>query len=132
VSSQNEPTWLEGEIILAIHEQSIADHGGALGIRDRGLLESALARPLHAAHYEEPTLATLGALYAIGIVKNHPFVDGNKRVGFAAMETFIRLNGAELVADDATCVVRILALAAGEQSEAEFIAWVNDATRAAR
>jgi death-on-curing protein len=105
----------------------IAEHGGALGIRNRSLLESALARPeqhaaLGGAANDVPLLS---ALYAIAISRNHPFLDGNKRVAFVALETFLNLNGFELVAEDASSVSQMLALASGESSDEMFIAWVR-------
>jgi len=85
--------WLSRQFILAIHDEQLAEHGGALGVRDDGLLDSALARPLNRAGYGEPDMAELAALYAIAISRNHPFVDGNKRTAFAALATFLALNG---------------------------------------
>ena len=85
--------WLSRQLILAIHDEQLAEHGGALGIRDEGLLESALARPLNRAGYADPDMAELAALYAIAIARNHPFVDGNKRTAFAALFMFLALNG---------------------------------------
>jgi death-on-curing protein len=105
----------------------IAEHGGALGIRDRSLLESALARPeqhavLGDAQDDVPLLA---AIYAIALSRNHPFVDGNKRVAFVALEVFLNLHGYELIADDVSCVVQMRALASGASSDDAFIAWVR-------
>lgn len=123
------PRWLRLEVVLAVHEQQIAEHGGLTGLRDRGLLESALARPQQKASYGEPDLAELAAAYAFGIARNHPFVDGNKRVAFVALELFLRLNGLELVADDTTCLAVMLDLAAGAIDEEALAAWVRAHTR---
>lgn len=117
--------WLSRDLILAIHDEQIAEHGGAPGLRDPGLLESALARPLNAAGYGMPDLAELGAAYAHGICRNHPFVDGNKRTAFVALELFLSLNGVDLTASDADAVVTMLRLAAGEIDEPAFAAWIR-------
>jgi death-on-curing protein len=117
--------WLSREIVLAIHDEQLAEHGGAAGLRDAGLLESALARPLNHASYAEPDIAELAALYALDIVRNHPFVDGNKRTGYVTLEAFLELNGALFPAGDADAVVAILKLAAGDTTDDEFIAWVR-------
>ena len=97
--------WLSRQIVLAIHDEQLAEHGGAIGIRDEGLLESALARPLNRAGYADPDLAELAALYAIGIVRSHPFIDGNKRTGYVMLESFLELNGAQFLASDADTVI---------------------------
>jgi len=117
--------WIERSVILAAHEEQLADHGGSPGIRDAGLLDSALARPLNRAAYGKPDAAELAAAYAFGLAANHPFVDGNKRTAFVAMELFLALNGHELVADDAGCVMGMLAVAAGTMKEADFAEWVR-------
>jgi len=117
--------WIERSVILAAHEEQLADHGGSPGIRDAGLLDSALARPLNRAAYGKPDAAELAAAYAFGLAANHPFVDGNKRTAFVAMELFLALNGHELVADDAGCVMTMLAVAAGTMKEADFAEWVR-------
>ncbi|MCA4920355.1 MAG: type II toxin-antitoxin system death-on-curing family toxin [Roseomonas sp.] len=117
--------WLTRELLLAVHDEQIAEHGGASGIRDIGLLESAIARPLNRAGYGKGDLAELGALYALAIARNHPFVDGNKRTAFVALETFLVLNGLELTAGDAEATVMMLDMAAGTVSEAMFIEWVR-------
>ena len=121
-----EPKWLGVEAVLIMHEESLAEHGGAGGVRDLGLLESALARPRNAWSYGQDDLVGLGALYAAGIMRNHPFVDGNKRTGFLAAYSFLYVNGAEIVAEEAEVVVQCLALAASEIDEAEFAAWVRE------
>ena len=117
--------WLTRELLLAVHDEQIAEHGGAAGIRDMGLLESAVARPLNHARYGEVDVAELGAVYALAIVRNHPFVDGNKRTAFVALETFLVLNGLELIANDAEATVMMLEISAGAASDAAFIEWVK-------
>ena len=121
--------WLGRDLILAIHEEQIAEHGGGEGLRDLGLLESALARPLNLAAYGSPGLAALAAALSYGLARNHPFVDGNKRTAFVAVETFLALNGLDLTAGDAECVVAMLDLAAGDLPEAGFAAWLRDNLR---
>ncbi|MBI4984902.1 MAG: type II toxin-antitoxin system death-on-curing family toxin [Rhodocyclales bacterium] len=117
--------WIERSVILAIHDEQLVEHGGAAGLRDEGLLDSALARPLNLVAYGQPDVADLAATYGVGLAKNHPFVDGNKRTAYLAMELFLVLNGVELVADDADCVLTMLAVAAGELDEAGFAAWIR-------
>jgi death-on-curing protein len=117
--------WLSRELILAVHDEQLAEHGGATGLRDAGLLDSALARPANRAAYGQPDTAELAAVYALGIVQNHPFVDGNKRVAFVALELFLRLNGCRFTVGDAEAVVMFLAMAAGEVPDNEFTAWVR-------
>jgi death-on-curing protein len=121
--------WLSRQLILAIHDEQLAEHGGASGIRDEGLLESALARPLNRAGYETPDIAELAATYALGIARNHPFVDGNKRTAYVALETFLAVNGCRFAASDADSVIMMLQLAAGELSDEEFTLWVRTSTR---
>ena len=118
--------WIERAIVLAIHNEQLAEHGGLTGIRDEGLLESALARPLNLAAYHTPDCADLAAAYGFGIARNHPFMDGNKRTAFVAIELFLAMNGYELVAEDADCVLTMFALAAGELDEPALAAWVRD------
>lgn len=118
--------WLSRELVLAVHEEQLAEHGGAMGMRDEGLLESALARPLNRAGYGDPDLGELAALYAVAIARNHPFVDGNKRTAYVALETFIYLNGGAFPVSDAEAVVMTLAMASGELADDEFIAWVRE------
>lgn len=117
--------WLSRQLILAIHDQQLAEHGGATGIRDEGLLESALARPLNRAGYGEPDIAELAAVYAIGIARNHPFVDGNKRTAFAALFMFLALNGLVFEPPEVDATITMLRLAAGDMQDDEFIAWVQ-------
>jgi death on curing protein len=120
-----EPRWLDLNAVMVMHDEQLAEHGGSSGVRDRGLLESALARPRNAWSYGEQDLVALAALYAAGIMRNHPFVDGNKRAGFLAAYAFLFVNGLEIVADEAEVVVHCLALAASELDEAEFAAWLR-------
>jgi death on curing protein len=112
--------WIDGAVLLAVHDEQLAEHGGASGTRDLGLFESALARPQNLAHYGEPDAADLAAAYGHGLARNHPFVDGNKRTAFVAVELFLALNGFELQADDADCVTTMLAVAAGQMDEPAF------------
>lgn len=121
----SDPVWLRPDAVMAIHDAQLAEHGGSAGLRDAGLLESALARPLNLHAYGAPDLAALAAAYGFGIARNHPFVDGNKRTALVSLETFLALNGAELGADDADCVVTILALAAGDLTEDALADWVR-------
>jgi death on curing protein len=123
------PVWLGRELILAIHEEQIAEHGGGEGLRDLDLLEGALARPLNLAAYGTPDLAALAAALGYGLARNHPFVDGNARTAFVAVETLLALNGLDLIASDAECVVAMLDLAAGDLPEAGFAAWLRDNLR---
>lgn len=120
--------WLLDKTVLALHEEQLAEHGGRVGIRDRGLLESALLRPQQLAHYGDADIAALAAAYGFGLAKNHPFVDGNKRVAFVVVETFLLLNGVDLVADDTDCVTTMLNLAAGEIGEEHFAEWIRKNT----
>ncbi len=117
--------WLSRRIVLAIHDEQLAAHGGATGVRDEGLLESALARPLNRAGYGDPDTAELAALYAIAIARNHPFVDGNKRTAFGALVLFLSLNGLELEAPEVDAAVIALRMAAGDIPDADFTAWVR-------
>ena len=118
--------WIERSVVLAIHNEQLVEHCGAAGISDAGLLDSALARPLNLAAYETPDAADLAASYGFGIARNHPFIDGNKRSAFAALELFLAINGYALKADDANCVLTMLALAAGELDEPALAAWIRD------
>jgi death-on-curing protein len=124
-----EPVWLAKEALLLLHRESLRQFGGADGVRDEGLLDSALARPLNRFAYEEERdLCRLAAAYAKGIAQNHPFVDGNKRAALAAAGVFLMLNGMELVAEPGMVTVAVLDLAAGDMSEDEFAAWLRDHT----
>ena len=117
--------WLDGALIHAVHEEQLAEHGGGTGVRDANLLASALARPEQLAHYGTPDAADLAASYGFGLSRNHPFIDGKKRTAFVAVELFLALNGFDLVATDAHCVVNMLDLAAGTLPEADFAAWIR-------
>lgn len=121
-----EPLWLSLEIVQDIHSEQLARFGGPDGIRDVGLLESALARPLNRFAYGEEDLAILAACYAFGIAKNHPFIDGNKRVAFLAMMTFLRLNDIWFAPPEPQATAAILALAAGEVGEDGLARWIRD------
>jgi death-on-curing protein len=118
--------WVSSEVALAAHREQLAEHGGGDGIRAASLLESAMARPLNLAAYEEPDAAALAAAYAYGIARNHPFVDGNKRTALVVAETFLLLNGYGLDASDADLVLTFLALAAGDLAEADLARWFRD------
>jgi death-on-curing protein len=121
----NEPHWLNQEIILAIHTQLLARFGGLEGLRDEGLLESALARPNQMISFGAPSLFDMAAAYAHGIAKNHPFLDGNKRAAFMAAYTFLGINGFRLDAPEEQAVLQTHALAAGEIDANEFSAWLK-------
>ncbi len=120
--------WIDRRALLLLHDESLAQHGGAEGLRDEGLLESALARPLNLVAYGQPDFADLGAAYATGLAKNHPFVDGNKRAAFLAVGLFLYLNGYRLAATQAEATLAVLALAAGDLSEEEFAGWLRSHT----
>ena len=117
--------WLNAAVLTAVHDMQLAEHGGGTGIRDAGLFESALAKPRHLAAYGKPDASALAAAYGYGIARNHPYVDGNKRTAFVATELFLRLNGWQLMAEDADCVLTMLAVAAGDLSEEQFADWVR-------
>ncbi len=122
----NRPIWVDRTSVLLLHAESLAIHGGAGGVREIGLLESALARPQNLHAYGEDDVVALAAAYAFGIVRNHPFIDGNKRIGFITAAVFLETNGYQLTASEADVVVRTLALAASEIDEAEFAAWLRE------
>lgn len=121
--------WIDSAVLLAVHDEQLAEHGGAAGTRDMGLFESAVARPQPLAHYGQPDAAQLAATYAFGLARNHPFVDGNKRTAFVAAELFLALNGLKLMAEDAHCVVTMLAVAAGQMDESTFARWLREHSR---
>lgn len=123
--------WIATQVAEAAHLEQIAEHGGGEGIRDAGLLESAMARPRNLADYGDPDIAALAAAYAYGIARNHPFVDGNKRTAAVVSETFLMLNGYGLNASDAEVVVAFVALAAGELTEDELADWFRQRIAAA-
>jgi len=122
--------WLAEKLVMAMHDEQLREHGGAAGLRDHGLLDSALARPLNRAGYGESDVVELAALYAVAIAKNHPFIDGNKRTAFVALVTFLALNALEFEPTEAQAVVAMLALAAGELDEAAFTACMRGHVRA--
>jgi death-on-curing protein len=121
-----EPEWLDIDIVLDFHAEQLALFGGADGMRDRGLLESALARPLNKFSYGQTDMAVLAAAYGFGIAKNHPFIDGNKRTALAAMIVFLGLNGLDLDAPQEAATAMILSLAAGEVTEDLLARWLSD------
>jgi death-on-curing protein len=118
-----EPKWVAASVVLAIHDEQIAEHGGGGGVRDETLLESALARPKNLFGYEEAGLSQLAAAYAYGVCKNHPFIDGDKRTSLVVAELFLALNGQVLDATDVECVMVWQKLAAGEMDEQGLAQW---------
>jgi len=126
VSAANESwVWLGVQLIRAVHQEQLAEHGGPAGVRDEGLLATAMGRPQNRALYESPDAAALAASYAFGIARNHPFTDGNKRTAFVAMEVFLDLNGFELRASDHDCVFAMLKLAEGQLDEEALAQWIR-------
>lgn len=125
-----EPVWVRTDVVYAIHRRQIAEHGGGEGIRDGGLLDSALARPKNLAAYSGsesgPDLASLAASYAWGLVRNHPFVDGNKRTAYVVCRTFLKLNGQDLEASSEEKYLVFLRLAEGSLSEQQLASWLRD------
>jgi death-on-curing protein len=121
-----EPEWLDIEIMLDVHAEQLALFGGPEGVRDSGLLESALARPINKFAYGETDLPSLAAAYAFGIAKNHPFVDGNKRAAFASLIVFLGLNGIDFAPQPEAATAIMLSLAAGEVSEESLARWIRD------
>jgi death on curing protein len=121
-----EPTWLTSELVKAIHDHQLHLFGGPSGLRDPGALDSALGRPINKWTYESADIAELGAAYAFGIARNHPFVDGNKRAALLSLVTFLGLNGIDFIADEAEAVVIIRGLAAGDIDEAGLTRWIRD------
>lgn len=123
-AKRKEPLWIEERDVLAIHDRLLALHGGATGLRDRGLLESALARPRqHHAYAGRSDIVEMAALYTAGIVRNHPFIDGNKRTGFVIGVLFLELHGFDFKASEPDATQAVMALAAGTLDEAAFTAW---------
>lgn len=120
-----EPVWIDLEDCLAFQEEMLSRYGGLNGVRDQGLLESALHRPVQLFHYGSPSLHELAAAYAAGIIKNHPFLDGNKRAGFMAAALFLEVNGCTFTATEEDVVLHTLALAAGELDEAGYARWLE-------
>ena len=117
--------WIDKRLLILLHDESLAMHGGASGLRDEGLLDSALARPLNLAAYGEPDLAALAASHASGLAQNHPFVDGNKRAAFLSVGLFLGLNGWRLTASQAEATLAEFALAGGDWEEAAFAEWLR-------
>lgn len=117
--------WVSQQALLLMHDESLAEHGGSPGLRDAGLLESALARPKNLAAYESPDHAALAASYGVGLAKNHAFVDGNTRAALLAVGLFLYLNGFRLTASQAQATLTMLAVASGELSEEAFAAWLR-------
>jgi death-on-curing protein len=127
----SEPRWISKEALLVLHDRSIALHGGAYGLRDEGLLESALARPANRFHYEgEADVCMLAATYLVALAGNHPFVDGNKRAAFLVAGLLLSLNGRRLVAAQADAARVVLAVAAGQRDVADLARWIAEASRA--
>jgi death-on-curing protein len=128
-----EPTWLRKDVLLAVHERLLAEHGGSSGLRDEGLLESALGRPKNLLSYgKNTTVFNLASAYACGLIKNHPFVDGNKRTGFMAAFLFLELNGYEFVAQENDVVVTTMALAGGATNEEHYATWLQENSKPVR
>ena len=119
------PVWVLRETVLALQEELLAQFGGSAGIRDEHLLDSAMSRPPHLLAYGKPSVFDLASSYAFGLVKNHPFVDGNKRIGFTVAVVFLELNGYRFQATEADAVVQTLALAAGETTEHAYAKWLK-------
>jgi death-on-curing protein len=118
--------WLRQDVVVAVHDEQIAQHGGSLGLRDAGLLSSALARPQNKVAYGKPSVFDLAAAYSAGIIFNHPFVDGNKPAGFLAAYVFLDLNGWHMVASEVEAVGAVLALALREMDEDDFTNWLKE------
>jgi death on curing protein len=126
MSAPKEPLWITYEHAVAIHNRQLRRFGGAPGLRNEGMLRSVPERPVNKWRYEQSGLAELAAAYAFGLAKNHVFVDGNKRIAFMAMMTFLRKNGVQFAPDPAQATAIILALAAGEVSEEALTRWIRD------
>jgi death-on-curing protein len=122
----NEPEWLTTQMVVAIHDEQLAIHGGSAGLRDQALLESALDRPRNRWAYESAELPALAAAYGYGIARNHPFVDGNKRTALLSIYTFLGINGIDFVVPEADAAAMILSLAAGDVSEENLARWIAD------
>jgi death-on-curing protein len=119
-----EPVWVLREVVHALHERLLSEFGGAAGVRDDGMLESALSRPANQFAYGSPSMPELAAAYSFGLVRNHPFVDGNKRIGFATAVLFLELNGYRFAASEIDATVQTLALAAHDLDEGGYAAWL--------
>jgi death on curing protein len=118
--------WIPEAVVLAVHDEQLAEHGGLPGVRAPDLVASALARPRNLYEFAEPDLADLAASYTFGIARNHPFADGDKRTALVVAELFLELNGHELTASDPACIATFLALAAGELTEGDLATWIRD------
>lgn len=118
--------WIDKQLLVILHDESLALHGGASGIRDDSLLDSALNRAVNLAMYDEPDFAELAAAYGVGLAKNHAFIDGNKRVAFLAVGLFLGMNGYKLKATQVDATLTVLAVASGEMLEADFAAWIRE------
>ena len=121
-----EPSWLSEEVVIAIHDEQLAIHGGGVGLRDAGMLASALERPINKWAYEGAGLPELAAAYAFGLAKNHPFIDGNKRTALLALYAFLFINDVDFIVPEADAAAIILALAAGEVEEEGLTRWIRD------
>lgn len=117
--------WLDNAVLMAVHDEQLAEHGGISGVRDEGMFLSAMSRAQNLAAYGTPDIAELAAAYGLGLAKNHPFLDGNKRTAFVAVELFLMLNGHSLKATDVDCIITMLAVAAGEMDEVSFAGWIR-------
>ena len=126
----SEPTWIRRAVIDAMHDLQLIEHGGAAGIRDEGLLDSALAKPRNKHAYGETDIHSLAAAYAFGIARNHPYIDGNKRTAFLAAYVFLKINGFHLAASEVAAVQMMVDLASGTIDEAVFADWLRDSTKA--
>lgn len=129
-AERSEPVWIGKTVALAIHDRQLAEHGGPSGVRDNGMLESALMRPVNQWAYGEDDLSTLAAAYAFGIARNHPFADGNKRTAWMLARLFLARNGVELAFVPAEATQTVVALAAGELSESALADWLRAQVRA--
>ena len=126
------PVWILRETVVAVHGSLLREFGGLSGIRDVGMFDSALARPEQLFVYGKPELSDRAAAYAFGLVRNHPFLDGNKRIGLVTAVIFLELNGQEFFATEVDAVIQTLALAVGELDEAGYAAWLRKNSRRAR
>ena len=127
-----EPVWIDREVVLAIHDEQLAEHGGQSGVRDMGLLESALGRPRNRHAYAKGSIAELAASYAAGLSRDHPFIDGNKRTSLVVAELFLEMNGKVLTASHDACVLAFVELAAGTVSEGQLAEWIAAHSRSAK
>lgn len=119
-------SWIDKQLLITLHDESLTMHSGASGVRDDGLLDSALNRATNLALYGKPNIAELAAAYGFGLAKNHAFVDGNKRVAFLAMGLFLGLNGYKLKATQVDATLTMLAVAGGDMNEADFASWIKN------